>query len=118
MFHWSHHPTPDQAYGHDYENWLKHEKKVDPQELYADLNYFCGPGVATEYHQTTWCSEMAIRFIGERRDRPWMISVNPFDPHGPFDAPPEYWVISGAPRKSGTCALSQASTAAMSSSSP
>jgi len=90
MFHWSHHPTPDQAYGHDYENWLKHEKKVDPQELYADLNYFCGPGVATEYHQTTWCSEMAIRFIGERRDRPWMISVNPFDPHGPFDAPPEY----------------------------
>jgi hypothetical protein len=63
MFHWSHHPTPDQAYGHDYENWLKHEKKVDPQELYANLNYFCGPGVATEYHQTTWCSEMAIRFI-------------------------------------------------------
>ncbi len=90
VFHWSHHPTPDQAYGHDYENWLKHEKKVDPQELYAGMNYFCGPGVATEYHQTTWCSEMAIRFIAERRDRPWMISVNPFDPHGPFDAPPEY----------------------------
>lgn len=31
-----------------------------------------------------------MRFITERRDRPWMISVNPFDPHGPFDAPPEY----------------------------
>ena len=90
VFHWSHHPTPDQAFGHDYENWLKHEKKVDPVELYADVNYFCGPGVATEYHQTTWCSEMAMRFITERRDRPWMISVNPFDPHGPFDAPPEY----------------------------
>jgi len=90
LFHWSHHPTPDQAFGHDYENWLRHEKKVDPQELYADMNFFCGPGVATEYHQTTWCSEVAIRFISERRDRPWMISVNPFDPHGPFDAPPEY----------------------------
>ena len=90
VFHWSHHPTPDQAFGHDYENWLKHEKKVDPVELYANVNYFCGPGVATEYHQTTWCSEMAMRFITERRDRPWMISVNPFDPHGPFDAPPEY----------------------------
>ncbi len=90
LFHWSHHPTPDQAFGHDYENWLLHEKKVDPQELYANLNYFCGPGVPTQYHQTTWCSEMAMRFISERRDRPWMISVNPFDPHGPFDAPPEY----------------------------
>ena len=33
---------------------------------------------------------MAIRFLTERRDRPWMISVNTFDPHGPFDAPPEY----------------------------
>lgn len=90
LFHWSHHPTPDQAYGHDYENWLKHEKKVDPVELYSHVNYFCGPGVPTEYHQTTWCSEMAIRFLGERRDRPWLMSVNPFDPHGPFDAPPEY----------------------------
>jgi len=27
VFHWSHHPTPDQAFGHDYENWLKHERK-------------------------------------------------------------------------------------------
>ncbi len=90
LFHWSHHPTPDQAYGHDYENWLKHEKKVDPVELFSKTNYFCGPGVPTEYHQTTWCSEMAIRFLTERRDRPWLMSVNPFDPHGPFDAPPEY----------------------------
>ena len=90
VFLWSHHPTPDQAYGHDYENWLKHEMKVDPAELYAGVNYFCGPGVPSRYHQTTWCSEMAIRFVTERRDRPWMISVNPFDPHGPFDAPAEY----------------------------
>jgi arylsulfatase len=90
VFHWSHHPTPDQSYGHDYENWLKHEKKVDPIELFSSVNYFCGPGVPTEFHQTTWCSDMAIRFITERRNKPWMISVNPFDPHGPFDAPPEY----------------------------
>jgi len=90
VFMWSHHPTPDQAYGHDYENWLKHEKHVDPVELYSTTNYFCGPGIPGEYHQTTWCSEMAIRFLSERRDRPWLISVNTFDPHGPFDAPPEY----------------------------
>ena len=33
---------------------------------------------------------MAIRFITEQRDGPWMLSLNPFDPHAPFDAPPEY----------------------------
>jgi arylsulfatase A-like enzyme len=58
--------------------------------LYAPINYFCGPGVPAELHQTTWCSEMAIRFITEQRDGPWLLSVNPFDPHAPFDAPPEY----------------------------
>lgn len=90
MFQWSHHPTPDAARGHDYESWLRYEKKVDPVELYASHNQFCGPGVAAQYHQTTWVSEMAIRFIHEQRDGPWLLSLNPFDPHAPFDAPPEY----------------------------
>ena len=89
-FLWSHHPTPDFTRGHDYENWLRHEKGVDPVELYEPVNYFCGPGVPAEYHQTTWVSEMAIRFISERRDGPWMLSLNPFDPHAPFDAPKSY----------------------------
>ncbi len=89
-FWWSHHPTPDAARGHDYETWLRHEKKVDPKALYSPINYFCGPGVPAELHQTTWCSEMAIRFVTEQRDAPWLLSVNPFDPHAPFDAPPEY----------------------------
>ena len=89
-FLWSHHPTPDAARGHDYETWLRHEKRVDPVELYAGHNHFCGPGVAAEYHQTTWVSEMAMRFITAQRDGPWMLSLNPFDPHAPFDAPPEY----------------------------
>ena len=89
-FLWSHHPHPDFAHGHDYENWLRHEMKVDPVELYAPHNQFCGPGVPAKYHQTTWVSEMAIRFITEQRDKPWLLSLNPFDPHAPFDAPPEY----------------------------
>jgi arylsulfatase A-like enzyme len=89
-FYWSHHPTPDFARGHDYEIWLRHEKKVDPVELYRPINYFCGPGVPAEYSQTTWVSEMAVRFIHERRTTPWLLSLNPFDPHAPFDAPPEY----------------------------
>lgn len=89
-FLWSHHPTPDFARGHDYETWLRHEKGVDPRELYVAINHFCGPGVPAALHQTTWCSEMAIRFISEQRGAPWLLSVNPFDPHAPFDAPPEY----------------------------
>jgi arylsulfatase len=89
-YYWSHHPTPDAARGHDYETWLRHEKKVDPIELFSHVNYFCGPGVPAALHQTTWCSDMAIRFVTERRDGPWLLSVNTFDPHAPFDAPPEY----------------------------
>ena len=89
-FLWSHHPTPDFSRGHDYETWLRHEKGVDPVELYRRVNYFCGAGVPAEYHQTTWASEMAIRFISEQRDGPWLLSLNPFDPHAPFDAPQSY----------------------------
>jgi arylsulfatase A-like enzyme len=90
VFLWNHHPTPDAARGDAYEHWLRHDKGVDPQALFADKGAFCGPGVPAEYHQTTWCAEMAIRFIQDRRDGPWLLSTNPFDPHAPFDAPPEY----------------------------
>jgi arylsulfatase A-like enzyme len=36
---------------------------------------------------------MALEFIGRNRpaDRPWMLSVNPFDPHPPFDPPWDYY---------------------------
>jgi arylsulfatase A-like enzyme len=89
VFHWNHHPTPDAARGDAYEHWLRHEKKIDPQALYRDKGAFVGPGVPAAYHQSTWCAEMAIRFITDRRDGPWCLSLNFFDPHAPFDAPPE-----------------------------
>ena len=50
----------------------------------------CRPGIAAEYHQTTWCAEEAIAFINEERDGPWLMSVNPFDPHPAFDPPLSY----------------------------
>jgi len=90
IFFWSNHPNPDYPYGHDYAIWLEEEKGVDPVELYGALSGQIGAGVPTEYHQTTWCSEMAIRFITEKRDGPWLMSINPFDPHPPFDPPQEY----------------------------
>ena len=46
--------------------------------------------VPTELHQTTWASERSIEFIRERHDRPWLLNVNPYDPHPPFIPPRAY----------------------------
>lgn len=90
-FKWSHHPTPDLPEHHDYADWLKQEKHVDPVELYEPYKgILYGPGLPAEYSQTTWCTEMAMRFISEDRDGPWMLSMNPFDPHPPYDPPKEF----------------------------
>ena len=48
------------------------------------------PDVPAELHQTAWCADRAIDFMRERRSGPWLMSVNIFDPHGPFDAPLSY----------------------------
>ncbi|MBP7494177.1 MAG: sulfatase-like hydrolase/transferase [Spirochaetales bacterium] len=89
-FKWSHHPNPDYPEGHDYADWLEKEKGVNPYGLYGKLHSSIGPGVPAELHQTTWCSEMSIQFITEQRESPWLLTVNPFDPHPPFDPPKEY----------------------------
>lgn len=89
-FYWSHHPNPDWESGHAYADWLQEEKGIDPYDLYGKLTDVYGAGVPTDLHQTTWCTEMAIRFIHEERNSPWLLSINPFDPHPPFDPPQEY----------------------------
>jgi arylsulfatase len=88
-YKWSHHPNPDYPQGHAYAEWLE-EKGIDPVELYATLSGAIGPGVPDELHQTTWCTEMSVNFITENQESPWFLNVNPFDPHPPFDPPPEY----------------------------
>lgn len=52
--------------------------------------YAYQPDIPAQYHQTTWCCDRAIEFINEERDEPWLLSVNIFDPHSPFDAPASY----------------------------
>ncbi len=91
VFQWSHHPYPDlDPEHHAYHRWLAEEKGVDPSALYDPITGFCGAGVPAALHQSTWCSDMAIRFVTEPRDGPWLLSVNPFDPHPPFDPPAEF----------------------------
>lgn len=84
FFSWSHHATDDWSKGHDYADWVR-SRSVDPTAIYQENHYF-----PTELHQTTWCTNEAIRFIDSERSGPWLMSVNYFDPHTPFDPPPEY----------------------------
>ncbi len=105
-FQYSHHPHNDWRDGENaYQTWLK-EKGVRWEDIYGGRfttmatwpprpnPSFSGRavGVPAKYHQTTWCVEKAIEFIEANRDsgEPWLISINPFDPHPPLDPPQEY----------------------------
>ncbi len=89
-FQWSHNPMTGEADAQNaYHHWLK-DKGLDPAELFDTQRGFIGAGAPEELHQTTWCAEKAIEFIGQDRDGPWLLSVNPYDPHPPFDPPQEY----------------------------
>jgi len=89
VFHWSHHPNPDWE-ENAYTQWLTAQGE-SWEELYQfPRGSYAGPGIPAEYHQTKWCADMAIEFMTEERDGPWLMSVNPFDPHPAFDPPAEY----------------------------
>jgi len=110
-FQYSHDHRGPRIYGHDYAEWVR-QQGGDADELmapYQTNNYREGARIPTfgglyepttdadnmppDLHQTHWCSEKSIEFIDKNRreDQPWMLSVNPFDPHPPFDAPWEYY---------------------------
>ena len=85
VFHWSHDPQDRYPSGHAYADWLAaqgyslRDLREDPASIPPDL------------HQTTWCTDRAIDFLSEKRRKgPWLMSVNVFDPHAPFDPPQEY----------------------------
>ena len=89
VFDWSHHPQPDWA-ENAYTQWLAAKGKTW-DELYAGPgNNYVKHGIPAEYHQTTWCADMAIKFIRAQKGKPWLFSFNCFDPHHPFDPPAEY----------------------------
>ncbi|MFC6548770.1 sulfatase [Cohnella cellulosilytica] len=86
-FHWSHHPEDDWP-SNEYARWLESSGFVrEPQSAPESPYVRCGPDAP--YSQTAWCADMAIGFIESRAgaDRPWLCSVNMFDPHHPFDPP-------------------------------
>lgn len=51
-----------------------------------------GVPIDPKYNQSAWCADKAIEFMRqERRFRPWLISVNTFQPHHPFLPTEEYF---------------------------
>ncbi|MEM7462740.1 MAG: sulfatase-like hydrolase/transferase [Pseudomonadota bacterium] len=91
FFQWSHNPMTGEADAQNaYHHWLRQEKNSDPDKLFDSQRGFVAPGVPEELHQTTWCTEMALRFLEEKREKPWLLSINPYDPHPPFDPPADY----------------------------
>jgi len=108
-FQWSQSPMDRWESGHDYADWLASKGEsigeltsVTKGDSYTELE----KGVPVELHQTTWCAEKAVEFIregaaggagsaggesaaGNESGRPWLLSVNPFDPHPPFNPPRE-----------------------------
>lgn len=84
VFHWSHSARDVWKEGHDYAEWVKSQGE-NLGELRERLGY-----IPAELHQTKWCADRSIDFIKENRPEPWLFAVNIFDPHKPFDPPPEY----------------------------
>ena len=108
-FHYSHDHKGGNERGNEYVEWIKaqgidHNTVLESRGIrslddyrnsheHAGFGGFMEPtaendNVPPHLHQTHWCTEKAIEFIGRNRerDKPWLLSVNPFDPHPPFDA--------------------------------
>ncbi len=106
-FQYSHDHGKPNAFGHEYADWLR-AQGVDPAELIRHKAIVKKPmketgrlaeptpdcdNVPPHLHQTYWCTEKSIEFIQKNRQKnqPWMLNINPFDPHPAFDAPWEYY---------------------------
>lgn len=105
VYHWSHTPLPSKITStedatpaalqvwptNEYATWLheqgqRYERTPHPNCSYVQV------GMPEAFHQTTWCVNKAITFMETNAGsaRPWFFSVNPFDPHHPFDPPAAY----------------------------
>lgn len=90
FWRYSHSPYRRQNGRNQYHAWLQ-ARGVKPESIFApgDGGSFARyrADVPAELHQSAWCAEMAMEFIRGAHAGPWLLSVNPFDPHPPFDAP-------------------------------
>lgn len=99
VFEWSHSPRPLwSANDHCYARWLI-DKGLDPQDVLhlrdkrKDRAIVPSPdqdNVVPAHHHLTWAGERAAHFVRTAR-RPWLLCLNTFEPHPPFNPPWEYF---------------------------
>lgn len=88
-FYWSQHPGSEWPEGHDYANWLA-EHGINVSVFDANHDPVSHP-VGAEHSQVSWATDRATNFIRRGGNgQPWLLSINIYDPHPPFD-PPESW---------------------------
>lgn len=99
FFKYSHAPRDDWFRGHDYADWVRSRGSDPRATLKLRLGHVADlieptaelDNVPPHLHQTTWCTEMALEFVGQARNGPWLMSVNPYHPHPPYNPPYEYY---------------------------
>ena len=86
-FHWDHAAHGDDPHS-DYATWLAehHPDATHEKPEYADCR-FVRHGRPEHQRQSRWCTDLAIDFMERQAggDRPWLFSINTFDPHYIFD---------------------------------
>jgi arylsulfatase A-like enzyme len=93
---YSHAPIQGMGIGNQYTDWLDSVGRLDEVLDLSQFDPVLQRGAAYrgnvpfELHQTTWCCDRAAEFVAEERTRPWLMSVNIFDPHPAYDAPQAY----------------------------
>lgn len=95
-FSWSHQPPPNAKQAamdwptNSYTNWLRARGIEFERETHPDTDEV-QIGLDEEHQHTTWCAETATEFVETMAgfSQPWMLSVNFYDPHHPFDPPKE-----------------------------
>lgn len=83
-YYHSHAPRDDWPEGHDYADWVRKKGSV-LADLIEDVD-----GVPPELHQTTWAADRTIDFVRRNKGVPWLVTVNIYDPHPPFNPPKTY----------------------------
>jgi arylsulfatase len=90
QFWWSHEPWLDWPGKNMYHVWLASEGirlPVPPKDSTA-----WGVPISSHHTQTAWCSDTAIRFLRQQKNfKPWLMSVNMYQPHHPFWPCEEYF---------------------------
>ncbi len=91
-FAWSHHNDSMGKADNDYHNWLANKGLIFKQEPCPETKWV-SHAMTGATSQTAYCAEQFSDFIQKRQkdSKPWLYSVNIFDPHHAFDAPREYF---------------------------